>query len=392
LITGLTALRGIAAMLVVLFHFHLFVANILPKGTSAIHIVEKLYLMVDLFFILSGFVIYHVYGSSFAHSFSITKFRQFIVARFARIYPLHFFTLLLMLGLYGIMYYTQTFNSMFDVNYDVSALIPQLLLIQALGIHSEATWNSPSWSISVEWWVNMCFPLLVFLMFQGKRWGKVLVLTMVILGYLAIIFHFQPEFWRVRWALFGIPESVPIPMHMLDITTGAALLRCFCGFMLGMLIYDSYKYFKDKNGFSSGNWSLCFCIILLIGWSFEILNDLFSVLIFALLVLNIAANQGKMERVLEIPILKYLGEISYSLYLLHMPVLFAYVGFRRILIPNDLNDLGLGYQMSLPQAWGLAFLLITISLLLSVISYRYLEDPARRLIKTKLMPVVIEDV
>ncbi|WP_340679942.1 acyltransferase [Paraglaciecola sp.] len=384
MITGLTSLRGIAAILVVIFHYHLFVANILPKSSAAIHIVEKLYLMVDLFFILSGFVIYHVYGRSFTHTFSMANFRQFIVARFARIYPLHIFSLLLMLLLYGLMRYTQTFNSMFSVNYDLSALLPQLFLAQALGLHSEATWNSPSWSISVEWWANMCFPLLVALMLQGKRWGKMLALVMVVVGYLAIIFHFQPEFWRVRWALFGVPESVPIPMHMLDITTGAALLRCLCGFILGMLIYDGYHYLKTKGWFNSGNWSLCCLLTLLFGWSFELLNDVFAVLVFTLLVLNISANQGKMERFLEIPALKYLGELSYSLYLLHMPVLFAYIGIRRILVPNDVNDLGLGYKMALLDAWALAFLLIAISLLLSALSFRYLENPARRLIKVKL--------
>src|SRR5258708_40084565 len=92
---NLTNLRGIAAVWVVLFHFQsLIVQVILPQQTK---LVAKGYLMVDLFFIMSGFIICHVYQQSFQAGLTAGSFRRFIVARFARIYPLHLFTLLFLI-------------------------------------------------------------------------------------------------------------------------------------------------------------------------------------------------------------------------------------------------------------------------------------------------------
>src|ERR1700737_2473765 len=90
-LSNLTPLRGIAAMWVVVFHFQVLVITfILPEQTL---LVAKGYLMVDLFFIMSGFIISHVYQQSFQAGIASGNFRRFIVARFARIYPLHLFTL-----------------------------------------------------------------------------------------------------------------------------------------------------------------------------------------------------------------------------------------------------------------------------------------------------------
>ena len=59
---------------------------------------EKCYMMVDLFFIMSGFIILHVYKDDFANRISWHAVRKYIVARFARIYPLHFFAMLLLVA------------------------------------------------------------------------------------------------------------------------------------------------------------------------------------------------------------------------------------------------------------------------------------------------------
>jgi len=90
-----TAIRGIAALLVVVFHFEILLVQFVPPQQSMFF--RKCYLMVDLFFILSGFIIYHVYGRAFARSIGRTSLRKFWVARIAHVYPLHLFALLVII-------------------------------------------------------------------------------------------------------------------------------------------------------------------------------------------------------------------------------------------------------------------------------------------------------
>ncbi|MEO7047355.1 MAG: acyltransferase, partial [Ferruginibacter sp.] len=93
---NLTPLRGIAALLTVIYHADLYIGgggNGLLKIKDSL-LFTKLYLMVDFFFVLSGFIMYHVYAKWFIESVNSFSFKKFTIARFARVYPLHFFTLL----------------------------------------------------------------------------------------------------------------------------------------------------------------------------------------------------------------------------------------------------------------------------------------------------------
>ena len=97
-ISSLTPLRGIAALLVVLFHYQAFsIMHGFPGLLDQLNsqFITKGYLWVDFFFILSGFVISHVYGEKLKNrSSSIVK--NYLWARFSRLYPLHVFVMLLL--------------------------------------------------------------------------------------------------------------------------------------------------------------------------------------------------------------------------------------------------------------------------------------------------------
>ncbi len=96
-----TPLRGIAALLTVIFHVDLVLGvggNLLVKVKDSL-MISKFYLMADFFFVLSGFILFYVYGKWLQEETRWSSFRQFSVARFARVYPLHFFTLIYMIGL-----------------------------------------------------------------------------------------------------------------------------------------------------------------------------------------------------------------------------------------------------------------------------------------------------
>ena len=95
-LSNLTPLRGIAALLVAIFHFEMAIARFVPAKTTMFF--EKCYMMVDLFFIMSGFIILHVYKDDFADRIGWHSIKKYIQARFARIYPLHFFAMLLLVS------------------------------------------------------------------------------------------------------------------------------------------------------------------------------------------------------------------------------------------------------------------------------------------------------
>jgi peptidoglycan/LPS O-acetylase OafA/YrhL len=92
-LASLTPLRGTAALWVVIFHFCWYFPAVHPERyTGAVY---KGYLAVDMFFVLSGFVITHVYKEGFARRVTGRRYRAFLKARVARIYPLHITVLLL---------------------------------------------------------------------------------------------------------------------------------------------------------------------------------------------------------------------------------------------------------------------------------------------------------
>jgi hypothetical protein len=124
-ISNLTPLRGFAALMVVIYHFEEIAGRFVSAGDSML--IRKSYLMVDLFFIMSGFIIFHVYSKEFRAKSQRNSFSKFLVARFARIYPLHFFMLLICVLIIAMAGVTPVFNP--------AAIPTHILLLQSFGIH-----------------------------------------------------------------------------------------------------------------------------------------------------------------------------------------------------------------------------------------------------------------
>jgi len=294
-IPGLTPLRGIAALLVIAMHYDVFISKVVSPEITPL--VSKLYLMVDLFFVLSGFIMYHVYGGYFVAGFSLKKMMRFMRARFARIYPLHLVTLLFMISLGVFAYIDGTLEGLTALFFDFTAIPSQLLLTQAMGTHHEATFNTPSWSISVEWWAYMVFPLILLLLVRTKIWFRWLLAIGIVGGYLVIMYSLQPAFWAARWIEMGIPDSVAYPIQIIDVITGgSAFLRCLCGFIWGMLVYElflkSWARTLLKNGaVFIGIWLLLFTL-----WHFQLLPDYGAVFLFGMMILAAAYNRDKLGK------------------------------------------------------------------------------------------------
>ena len=163
-LSNLTPIRGIAALLTVIFHVDLMLGNggdMLLKFSDSMFI-NRLYLMVDLFFVLSGFVMLHVYGQWFSQSVNRVDFKRFTIARFARVYPLHLAMLLITATIFGVSGLVGIpENTIIQTENSLYSFVTNLLLLQSMNLHTWFSWDHASWSISTEWWMYMLFPFLV---------------------------------------------------------------------------------------------------------------------------------------------------------------------------------------------------------------------------------------
>jgi peptidoglycan/LPS O-acetylase OafA/YrhL len=160
---ALDAWRGIAALGVVLFH-----APFVGAVHTAAVVID--FGFVQLFFVLSGFVIAHAYGHRIAGPSDAARF---IVRRFGRLYPLHIFTFGLMLALEVTklaamrVLHVGAGDPAFGPGAGWHSIATNVLLIHAVGFESEFTWNGPSWSISAELWTYLVFAAIALLAAPG---------------------------------------------------------------------------------------------------------------------------------------------------------------------------------------------------------------------------------
>ena len=136
----------------------------------------------------------HVYGTWFTSKVNLSSFKKFTVARFARVYPLHFITLfyLILLNLVFFILGGNYDNDPFSkASFSWESIPTNLLLLHSMNIHDWFTWNNASWSISTEWWMYMLFPFLVMGFSKLGRWMHWPVVLLCIGGYLLIIYYLQ---------------------------------------------------------------------------------------------------------------------------------------------------------------------------------------------------------
>ncbi len=362
---NLTPLRGIAALMVAVYHFNSVVANFVSQQQSML--IEKCYLMVDLFFIMSGFIMLHVYELKFTNGISQRDYLKFIGARFARVYPLHFFTLLLSVALfYGLHEPASPINN-------PMAIPTHLLLLHSFGIHNIFTWNVPSWSISAEWWAYVIFPLLVFVLAKLKNGGVIL------LSLLSLLLYFSIEYVLPRVNPFA--PNLPVP-NDLNVTYDFGYVRGIAGFVAGMITYVCFKQ-KEVVRYFNNDWVSILLILITILLFHLGANDLLIVACFIMLVLAIAANEKIIHTLLTFRLLQYLGDISYSIYLMHGLAMF-YVATPLIL------KLGYAYQgpgsvhiSFFTGLWVCSVFLLSV-IVISSLSYYFLEKPCRVWINKKI--------
>ena len=365
-LSNLTPLRGIAALLVAVFHFEMAMGRFVPAKTTMFF--EKSYLMVDLFFVMSGFIMLHVYGSSFSRSLEKENVRHFFVARFARTYPLHLFTLLLLVLI--VRYLTNWGNPPIPLE-QPRDILPNVFLLQSFGVCHIYNWNIPSWSISAEWGAYLLFPLLALWINRSRTMASVLLSLFVLTAYGCIMYVLP----RVN----PLSPSTPVP-HNLNTTFDYGYLRGIAGFVIGMLIYQLYQWEKLRSFFGSDRTTVVITLLVIAALHFAV-NDALVVFLFAALVLNFAINNGTLHRVCNHRIPQYLGDISYSIYLMQI---FPQEPFSHGWRLPGVTGSSRG-KFNIDFGPGLLYCVIYLVLLVALasITYYLIERPCRRYINDR---------
>jgi peptidoglycan/LPS O-acetylase OafA/YrhL len=332
----LDGLRGIAAIATMTFHFNVF---FLPQAKLAeiAPFVDREYLAVDLFFLLSGFVMAHVYGRLLASNWR-AHWRKFARARFARIYPLFAVTTLAM-TLAVVLSHTP----LILVSFSGRSLALQPLLLQQWA--SGLSWDYPSWSISTEAEAYVFFVFSAGLLVTGKYPRLIAVCCIAVVAALSIAKGGSLNFFS------GI----------------SALLRTLAEFSLGVLLYRAHSH-----GVGLPHKWAAILSVAFVGLATITHLDFIFVGAFVCLIYYGANATDAFASLLNSRPLVALGNWSYSIYLWHAPTHYAVMAaFAAIGYPVRNLDL-IGARLLL-----LATAFVVVGL--SAVHYRYFETPVRRI-------------
>ena len=323
----LTALRGLAAVWVVLHHAELGWS--LPAGRTLHDVLLFGQLAVDVFFVLSGFIMARVYRDLRWHGAG-----RFALRRLSRIYPLHV-CVMLALALSALL--SERLRS--GSTHPWGDFLPDLLLLNPL-LQLPPAWNPPSWSAGVELCCYLLFLPLAFLLRQLPRPAL-------------------PAF-----ALIAALSVATVQAHFAGTTVGVgAVLRGLSGFTLGAALAACPPLAPRR-------WTPLLASAALVAAT-VLLDPVATALAAAALVTVLGAPAVRLrpvERALASPALVWLGQISFSIYLLHVPLL---VQFGRLPPVRTMLQSPAG-------AWGAVAAFMLVLLPLATLTHRYIEQPARR--------------
>lgn len=289
---ALTGIRGIAAWLVVIYHTRWSLTAIWPAEVIAVF--AKGYLAVDLFFMLSGFVIFYNYADRLS-SGDGAQVRQFLWRRFARVWPLHGFMLAAYMAFVGVLLATGRDTA----PYPLADLPLNLILVQNWGFTDELSWNHPAWSISTEAAAYLLFPLVAAALPWKQLAPRALLLRA---GVLIVGLH-------LAFVLAGHSELGKDIAQM-------GIWRCLFGFALGMVLCALWQQLRDRAGLAPKAGAVALGLIVA-GFALGLPEALFVPAAFFAGLLALATGRGWPIRFLSSRPLLYLGEISYSTYLGH---------------------------------------------------------------------------
>ncbi|MFT3905565.1 MAG: acyltransferase [Steroidobacteraceae bacterium] len=349
-IRALTGLRGIAALIVFLTHTRDTLAG---RGLQidVPALLERLVFrggpQVDIFFVLSGFILTLIYRDNFRDCVTASSWIEFQQRRLARIYPLHLFMLLLVLAFVMLARLTGAYVINGLDRFTLSSLPAHLLLVHAWGfLPGNGTWNPPSWSISIEFLAYLLFPFFLhFVTGFATRRALAFFFMVVAAGLLAN--------WATPWGLTGFAG---IARGLSEFALGCATVYLMAGRLATFL-----------RGTLGG-----IAALSLLAAAFSLTPDIgFAIGLAAAPLLLALTGDSLVSAFFGNRVIYFLGEISYSVYMAHF--LFSSIAYRLI----SIQWMQTGTVQLLLGLTGI----VAFVLLVSTATYYGIERPGRDLLR-----------
>lgn len=338
----LDGFRGVAALMVAIYHLH--VNGVITE----LNFVRNSYLFVEFFFVLSGFVIAYNYSKKILNVYDVFVFMK---KRFARLWPLHFFMILLFVP-FALLHYFYDIG--FSERFSFVSFVANLFLVQALNLNLGMTWNIPAWSISVEFYTYVIFSFICLIKKNTFLYVGILVLS------LFLLFKFSN----------------------MDDVSDLALFRCLYSFSLGVIASRVYKLLPTNVWFEYIVFFFVFGLLSFCDLSPTSNLAYLMPIFFFITVIVFSKESGLISKLFMNPLLNKLGILSFSIYLTHNWLILVLKGLLvavekllgyEILYTESgrkIIDLGFGYGNDLIYLPYLYFVIV-----FSKFTYNYIERP-----------------
>lgn len=344
-IEQLTFTRFVAAVLIVVFHFG--TTKSFFSNENFQFIFKQANVGVSYFFMLSGFVMIIAY-----HKKTKINFKDYMRNRFARIYPVYLLALLLLLALFVISRQVR-----------FTDFILNLFMVQAWVPNKALVFNIPAWSLSVELFFYALFPLVYNRYYSKINYIKLIVPIILFWCVSQLVYHYLLGQTHLTDLFYSNTDIKYHPVFHLN------------AFLLGNLA--GLYFVKNSNKIKNYDLAIiCVTALILIALKFPIglnfHNGLLAVLFIPLIVL-MSLNNGFITKLFNKKAFIFLGEISYGLYILQF-IVWIYI-----------SDYRLNKYFGLDKAEDFLFcffLRLSILIIISALSYVYIETPIRNRIKS----------
>jgi peptidoglycan/LPS O-acetylase OafA/YrhL len=263
-----------------------------------------MYLAVDIFMVLSGFVLARSSNADFLAPFEVPQVGRFLLRRLARIYPVYLLSsvvcallVLTGLGVWG------------DPKLSALMILTNLAMIQSWGGPYDGL-NAVSWSISTEWAANLLFPLFGFLFMRVSIRASVFAALATLLGLLLF----------AALSAGGAPDDPPAFGALTWYSFPGAMVRCITEFMLGMFCWRLRRDVQ-RTAWLGGDTVLIPTVVAMAVMTLFQSTDMAFLLLAGILVIGFSHERSRVAAALASSVPRVLGMVSFSLYLWHIPML-----------------------------------------------------------------------
>ncbi|HXC54710.1 MAG TPA: acyltransferase [Rhizomicrobium sp.] len=374
-IKALAGARAIPPLILVLYHYcegHHY-RNFKPFDL----LIGHGYMWVEFFFALSGFILTYVYGARVREFWRGSAYREFLIARLSRLYPLHLamllYILVIMLILNAIAHATggqSIYESAYHPVVTFWTFVANLFLVQAWNIFPYLSWNGASWFVSVEFLLCLLFPIYLVL----ARAGWLSAIGLIAAG------------------IAGLAWLSLTGKHGLDITFHNGIFRGMSAFAVGVgmsVLYAKTKAFADTLPEIAIS-ALQAAVLLWMGfgtfdngWS-HTPRDIYTVVPMLALVYALSFDRGFVARFLHSRTLQKLGEWSFAIYIGQTAWL-QLIRFVESAYPPD-DTMIFGIRFGDWIWWPEPFALLLVCILWGALICTYIEIPANRALRRYFAP------